>query len=100
MTLKQQQIVNEQIKPYWYNEKKLVKMQTLVSEYVYNDYTIELKQEQYYFMNKPDDIRTYKTYVRIYKNGEMMKRRLWYIDNPDWEMFVKNFIGGNELNWN
>jgi len=100
MTLKQQQIVNEQIKPYWYNEKKLVKMQTLVSEYVYNDYTIELKQEQYYFMNKPDDIRTYKTYVRIYKNGEKMKRRLWYIDNPDWEMFVKNFIGGNELNWN
>ena len=44
-------------------------------------------------MNEPDNIGTYRTYVRIYKNGEMMKRRLWYIDNPDWEMFVKNFIG-------
>jgi len=98
MTLKQQQIVNEQIKPYWYDEKQLIKEQTLVSEYEYNNHTIELKQQQFYFMNEPDNIGTYRTYVRIYKNGEMMKRRLWYIDNPDWETFVKNFIGGNELN--
>jgi hypothetical protein len=93
MTLKQQQIVNEQIKPYWYDEKQLIKEQTLVSEYEYNNHIIELKQQQFYFMNEPDNIGTYRTYVRIYKNGEMMKRRLWYIDNPDWETFVKNFIG-------
>ena len=92
MTLKQQQTIDEQIKPYWYDEKQLIKEQTLVSEYEYNDYTVELKQQQFYFMNEPDNIGTYRTYVRIYKNGEMMKRRLWYIDNPDWELFTKNFI--------
>ena len=66
MTLKQQQTIDEQIKPYWYDEKQLIKEQTLVSEYEYNDYTIELKQQQFYFMNEPDNIGTYRTYVRIY----------------------------------
>ena len=92
MRLKSKQIIKEEINPYWANEKELIKNYTLLSKYSDKGYEIELKQEQGYFLNKPNDLITYRTYVRIYKNGEMIKRRLWYIDNPDWRIFVKDFL--------
>lgn len=85
-------VIKEDIHPYWDDDKELIKEQTVVSNYSKDGFDIELKKEIGWFMSKPNDIMVYRTYVKIFKDGKMIKRRLWYIDNPNYDEFINNFI--------
>jgi len=73
-------IIKEDIQPYWEDETKLIKEQTVVSNYSKDGFDIELKKEIGWFIDRPNDVMVYRTYVKIFKEGKMLKRRLWYVE--------------------
>ena len=85
-------IIKEDIQPYWEDETKLIKEQTVVNNYSKDGFDIELKKEIGWFIDRPNDVMVYRTYVKIFKEGKMLKRRLWYVENPNYNEFIDNFI--------
>ena len=85
-------ITKEDIQPYWDDETKFIKEQTIVSNYSKDGFDIELKKEIGWFIDRPNDIMVFRTYVKIFKEGKMLKRRLWYIENPNYDEFIDNFV--------
>ena len=85
-------IIKEDIQPYWEDETKLIKEQIVVNNYSKDGFDIELKKEIGWFIDRPNDVMVYRTYVKIFKEGKMLKRRLWYVENPNYNEFIDNFI--------
>ena len=85
-------IIKEDIQPYWDDETQFIKEQTVVSNYSKDGFDIELKKEIGWFIDRPNDVMGFRTYVKIFKEGKMLKRRLWYVENPNYDEFIDNFI--------
>lgn len=85
-------IIKEDIQPYWDDETQFIKEQTVVSNYSKDGFDIELKKEIGWFIDRPNDVMVYRIYVKIFKEGKMLKRRLWYVENPNYDEFIDNFI--------
>ena len=51
-----------------------------------------MKKEIGWFIDRPNDVMVFRTYVKIFKEGKMLKRRLWYVENPNYDEFIDNFI--------
>ena len=85
-------IIKEDIQPYWDDETQFIKEQTVVSNYSKDGFDIELKKEIGWFIDRPNDVMVFRTYVKIFKEGKMLKRRLWYVENHNYDEFIDNFI--------
>lgn len=87
-------IIKEQQTPYWNDNTKMITEQTCVDEFSRDGYDIVLKQEIGFFNSEPDEIILYRTYLNVYKNGEHIKRRLFYGDNGHkWKDYLNELLG-------
>jgi hypothetical protein len=94
MKLISKEITKEQITPYWGDNSLSVKDYTSINKFLKGGYEIELKQELGHFTNTPEKIIIYRTYIKIIKEGRLVKKRLFYGDNgTKWKQFVTEIIG-------
>jgi hypothetical protein len=93
MKLISKEITKEQTNPYWGNNSLSIKDYTSTSKFLKGKFEIELKQELGYFTNTPEKIMIYRTYIRIIKEGKLIKKRLFYGSNgTKWKQFVTEII--------
>jgi hypothetical protein len=96
MKLIKKEITKEDIKPYWNDDSRMVKDYTSLSVFSKGNYEIELKQELGYFIDKPENIIMYRTYIKIFKGEKLIKRRLFYGDNGvKWKQFITETLKEN-----
>jgi len=94
MELIKKEIIKEDIKPYWNDNSQMIKDYTSLNVFSKGNHKIELKQELGYFIDKPENIMMYRTYIKIFRGEKLIKRRLFYGDNGvKWEQFITEIIG-------
>jgi hypothetical protein len=89
-------ILKENIESYWNDNSLTIKDYTSLSVFLKGKFEIELKQELGYFINKPENIMVYRTYIKIFEGEKLIKRRLFYGDNGvKWKQFVTETLKEN-----
>jgi hypothetical protein len=79
-------IIKEQITEYWADSSKSIIDRTILNSYVKDNLSIELMEEIGFFTYKKDDIMNYKTIVKVFNNGKLVKRKLFWMgyDTMEW----------------
>jgi hypothetical protein len=89
-------ILKENIESYWNDNSLTIKDYTSLSVFLKGKFEIELKQELGYFINKPENVMVYRTYIKIFEGEKLIKRRLFYGDNGvKWKQFVTETLKEN-----
>jgi hypothetical protein len=85
-------IKSKQIK-YWADDTQIITNQTILNEYNFKGYKVEVIKEIGFFNSEPNKKILYKTYIKVYKNNIKIKRRLFYGDKKiNWKEYVGNVI--------
>jgi hypothetical protein len=89
-------IIKSKQTEYWDDESQTMTEQTILDEYDYKKHKIGVTQEIGWFDSKPNDKIIYRTYVRIYKDDVLIKRRLFYNGytnkKTNWKKYVNEFL--------
>lgn len=86
-------ILKTKQEPYWADKSQMMTDQTVLNEYEYKGHHIEVIQELGFFNDDPSNIIIYRTYIKIYKDGVKIKRKLFYSDTTvDWVKYVDTII--------
>ena len=91
-------IVKEQVKEYWADSSKSIIDRTILNSYVKGDLSIELMEEIGFFTYKKDDIMNYKTIVKVFNNGKLIKRKLFWMGYDKWDGFTHEMLINKVLN--
>jgi hypothetical protein len=90
-------IIKSKQTKYWDDETQTVTEQTILNKYNYKNHRVEVTKEIGWFNSNPKDIIIFRTYVRIYKDDVLIKRRLFYNGytnkKTDWKKYVNEFLG-------
>jgi hypothetical protein len=79
MKLIETKILFETQKPYWEDETKIIIDRIEVSKYEKDNFIIELTDDYGLFTHKMDDKIKHKVIVKIFDNGNLVKRRLYWL---------------------
>ena len=79
MKLIETKILSETQKPYWEDKTKTIIDRIEVSKYKKDNFIIELTDDYGLFIHKMDDKIKHKVIVKIFDNGNLVKRRLYWL---------------------
>jgi hypothetical protein len=85
-------ILKEQVKKYWADSSKSIVDRKILNEYVKGDFNIELIEEIGFFTNNVEDIMNYKTIVKVFNNGKLVKRKLFWMGYDKWNGFTHDML--------
>jgi hypothetical protein len=70
-------ILKEQVKEYWADSSKSIIDRKVLNVYTKDEFDIELLEEIGFFIGKEDNVMNYKTIVKVFNNGKLVKRKLF-----------------------
>jgi hypothetical protein len=76
-------VIDEKIRKYWDDENREIVDQTILNKYVYSGYEVELIEWIFYFIDDRE-IAHYKTIVKIFKDGNLVSRKLFWMGYDKW----------------
>jgi hypothetical protein len=85
-------ILKEQVKKYWADSSKSIIDRKILNEYVKGDFNIELIEEIGFFTDNVEDIMNYKTIVKVFNNGKLVKRKLFWMGYDKWNGFTHDML--------
>jgi hypothetical protein len=77
-------ILKEQVKKYWADSSKSIVDRKVLNVYVKGDFDVELIEEIGFFTDNVDEIMNYKTIVKVFNNGKLVKRKLFWMGYDKW----------------
>jgi hypothetical protein len=84
-------ILEEQVKKYWDDSNLSIIDRTILNSYVKDDLDIELVEKIGFFTDNKDEIMNYKTIVKVFNNGKLIKRKLFWMGNK-WDGFTHEML--------
>jgi hypothetical protein len=85
-------ILKEQVKKYWADSNRNIVDRKILNEYVKGDFNIELIEEIGFFTDNVEDIMNYKTIVKVFNNGKLVKRKLFWMGYDKWNGFTHDML--------
>ena len=77
-------ILKEQVSKYWADSSKSTVDREILNVYVKGDFDIELIEEIGFFTDNVDKVINYKTIVKVFNNGKLVKRKLFWLGYDKW----------------
>ena len=77
-------ILKEQVKEYWADSSKSIIDRKVLNVYTKDEFDIELLEEIGFFIGKEDNVMNYKTIVKVFNNGKLVKRKLFWMGYDKW----------------
>ena len=85
-------ILKEQVNKYWADSSKSTVDRKVLNVYVKGDFDIELIEEIGFFIDNVDNIMNYKTIVKVFNNGKLVKRKLFWMGYDKWNGFTHEML--------
>jgi hypothetical protein len=77
-------ILKEQVNKYWADSSKSIIDRKVLNVYTKDEFDIELLEEIGFFIGKEDNVMNYKTIVKVFNNGKLVKRKLFWMGYDKW----------------
>jgi hypothetical protein len=91
-------ILKEQVKEYWDDSSKSVIEREILHSYIKDSFDIELMEEIFFFTHDKNDIINHKTIIKIFNNGKLIKRKLFWMGYDKWSGFNHEMLINKVLN--
>jgi hypothetical protein len=91
-------ILEEQVKKYWADSSKSIIDQTVLYSYIKEGFNIELMEEIGFFIDDQEDIMNYKTIIKVFNDGKLIKRKLFWMGYDKWKGFTHEMLINIVLN--
>jgi hypothetical protein len=91
-------ILEEQVKKYWADSSKSIIDQTVLYSYIKEGFNIELMEEIGFFIDDKEDIMNYKTIIKVFNDGKLIKRKLFWMGYDKWKGFTHEMLINIVLN--
>jgi hypothetical protein len=85
-------VLGEKIKEYWADSNRNIIDKKILNEYVKGDFNIELIEDIGFFEDNMDNVFKYKVIVKIFNNGNLIKRKLFWVNYNKWLGFNNKML--------
>jgi hypothetical protein len=85
-------VLEEKIKEYWADSNRNIIDKKILNEYVKGDFNIELIEDIGFFEDNMDNVFKYKTIVKIFNNGNLIKKKLFWVNYNKWLGFNNKML--------
>ena len=87
-------ILDEITKEYWADSNRNIINKKILNEYIKGNFNIELMEDIFFFEDDVNNIGIYKTIVKIFNNGNLVKRKLFWMGSNKWLGFDNEMLIG------
>jgi len=85
-------VLKENAKEFWYDSNRTIIDKKVLRKYIKDDIEIELVEDFGFFEDKKDNIIGYKTVIKLFNKGELIKRRLFWTGPGKWNGYSNEML--------